>query len=135
MSANQLKNNSVSPAKTNGFETNNVPQSKRRASKIISQPVMTKGKSADLRRHCDELISESDSDVEGPPMVNIDKVLNSDRMRHGPQPRKSGSLRLRPLVRNDFTQGTKVGDGAYGTVFKVQFQDSDLEQKVNTRIK
>lgn len=36
--------------------------------------------------------------------------------------RKSGALnKMRPLTRGDFTIGSKIGDGAYGTVIKVQF--------------
>ena len=36
----------------------------------------------------------------------------------------------KPLVRGDFTQGTKVGDGAYGTVFKVQFVNPSTETRI-----
>ena len=43
-------------------------------------------------------------------------VRKSERLGHG-----------KALVRNDFTPGAKIGDGAYGTVFKVQFQDRAVE--------
>ena len=42
--------------------------------------------------------------------------------------RKSGRLgQSKILQRTDFTPGNKIGDGAYGTVFKVQFQDRAVE--------
>ena len=34
-------------------------------------------------------------------------------------------------MRSDFTSGTKIGDGAYGTVLKVQFQDLSVERRCN----
>lgn len=36
--------------------------------------------------------------------------------------------------RNNFTTGQKIGDGAYGTVFKVQFKDEAMEMRVNPGI-
>lgn len=37
------------------------------------------------------------------------------------------------LSRTDFSQGSKIGDGAYGTVYKVQFHDEAVENKINPR--
>ena len=86
MTDSQLKNSSVSPSEQNCLESNKISQ-KRRVSKIITQPVMSKGKSADLRRECDpELLDSSESDnEEGPASVDIGKALaQQGKMRHGP---------------------------------------------------
>ena len=38
-------------------------------------------------------------------------------------------------MRTDFTAGTKIGNGAYGTVLKVQFQNETLEKRHNPNFK
>ena len=55
----------------------------------------------------------------------------------GRQPRESmyAKQKYKPLTRNDFTAGTRIGDGAYGTVFKVQFSGNELEKRVNPSAK
>ncbi len=44
--------------------------------------------------------------------------------------RKSSGMKNKALARSDFTQGSRIGDGAYGTVFKVQFQEHAVESRV-----
>ena len=45
--------------------------------------------------------------------------------------RKSGIHRQKALTRADFTPGSIIGAGAYGTVFNVKFKDGVVEKKVN----
>ena len=43
--------------------------------------------------------------------------------------RKSTMTKSKALTRANFTTGLKMGDGAYGTVFKVQFLDEAVEMR------
>ena len=86
MTDSQLKNSAVSSSERNCLESNK-PSQKRRVSKILTQPIMCKGKSADVRRECEpELLDSSESDrEEGPASVDIGKALaQQGKLRHGP---------------------------------------------------
>jgi len=57
----------------------------------------------------------------------------ADELDGKPAARKSSSMYMRGMLRGQFSAGSKIGDGAYGTVFKVEFKDSALEQRVTGR--